>query len=98
MFVLQLRLALHLTEAALLYLRYLLQCLPVYVVFLWLIKSPKIAGNVHLQLFEGDTLHATLKLLSLSQGISKCRPDVLPDFPMISWRKLVRGVLTGIVL
>lgn len=79
--------------------RYLLQCLPIYVMFLWLKKSPKIAGNIHLVLSEdNETLSASLKLLSLSDGIKKCCPDVVPNFPAISWGKLLRGILTGVVL
>lgn len=94
----QLRLALHLTEYFLMCVGHLLQCLPIYVVFLWLKNSPKIAGNIHLQLSEGDeTLRASLKLLSLSDGITKCCPDVVPNFPVIAWGKLIGGILTGVL-
>lgn len=45
MFILQLRLGFKAAGGLLIRLRYVLQCLPIYVVCLWLICSPKIAGK-----------------------------------------------------
>ncbi|KAJ2946057.1 hypothetical protein O0L34_g4976 [Tuta absoluta] len=78
---------------------YIVQTLPLYVTTLWLVRSPKVAGNILLQLEnndEGGPLVLRVKLFSksLQKLVTLSKPPV--EAPkLIEWSNVFSNVIRG---
>ncbi|KAG6447140.1 hypothetical protein O3G_MSEX004762 [Manduca sexta] len=77
---------------------YVVQTLPIYVTSLWVMQSPKIAGNILIEILhkEEASLILKIKLFSISLGslITSYKPPV--EVPTrVEWANLISNVLVG---
>ncbi|XP_044253358.1 phosphatidylinositol N-acetylglucosaminyltransferase subunit Q [Tribolium madens] len=90
------RLAIMIVEEILLRFRYLLQCFPIYIFILWVLKSPKMSGPVCLKWRKSKngimTLEAYLKILPLT-SLQTFAPNTKKSRTTLSWSKIFTGVL-----
>lgn len=99
----QLRLAIFIINGCLGKLRYILNRLPLYTFYLWIRKSPSIAGNLYLkwQKQDGKNVHfdAHLYTLSLINSMLKFVPfDNDSQQKNCSLTVIVHNILTGVIL
>ncbi|RZC41888.1 Gpi1 domain containing protein [Asbolus verrucosus] len=91
------RLAIMIVEEILIRIRYFLHCLPIYVLILWLIKSPYMTGSICLKYKRSKdgvaTFQAHLKMLPLTSSIAKSAPQTIKTNAGLSWGKIFTGVL-----
>ncbi|KRT85896.1 hypothetical protein AMK59_2924 [Oryctes borbonicus] len=94
------RLVLKVLNLSLIYLRVLLQHLPIHSIVLWLIDSPLIAATIVISAkSEVDdipvVLHATLKSLPLMHCIKSTTPSLNFEIPKIPWYQELKNIFIG---
>jgi hypothetical protein len=91
------RLAITIVEDILVRIRFLLHCLPIYVLVLWATNSPYMTGSVRLRLKKSKagvaTFEAHLKMLPLVTSVRKFAPNTIKPSSSLSWGKIFTGVL-----
>ncbi|KAJ3645555.1 hypothetical protein Zmor_023200 [Zophobas morio] len=91
------RLVILIVEEILTKIRYVLQCLPIYVFILFLASSPHMAGPICLKSKKSKdgipTFEAHLKMLPLLKSIKTFAPEVANPAPSLSLGKIFTGVL-----
>ncbi|XP_069692380.1 phosphatidylinositol N-acetylglucosaminyltransferase subunit Q [Periplaneta americana] len=80
--------------------RYVLQCLPLYVSTLWLLRSTAISSTIHLTVRVRETEGPLLLSVQPVSGswwktVHYCMPEPVHPPPKVEWGNLIRSLVSG---
>ncbi|KAJ9585353.1 hypothetical protein L9F63_002850 [Diploptera punctata] len=80
--------------------RYVLQCLPLYISALWLLQSTSISSTVHITVRQNEAespLTLSVKPVASSwwKTVQHCMPEPVQPPPTVEWYNMVKNLISG---